>query len=90
MVLKNNKGTEDNRVRKLDYSIQISPSCSMKGLFKTAKLHFSPHTMFLDFMMLLEQTILTISIHQYEKDASIPKKSIKAQELILRPPQRTC
>ena len=24
MVLKNNKGTEDNRVRKLDYSIQIS------------------------------------------------------------------
>ena len=24
IVLKNNKGTEDNRVRKLDYSIQIS------------------------------------------------------------------
>ena len=24
IVLKNNKGTEDNRVRKLDYSIQLS------------------------------------------------------------------
>ena len=24
LVLKNNKGTEDNRVRKLDYSIQLS------------------------------------------------------------------
>ena len=27
LVLKNNKGTEDNRVRKLDYSIQLTKLC---------------------------------------------------------------
>ena len=41
LVLKNNKGTEDNRVRKLDYSIQIS-KCFMKDSSRTKFLSF-PH-----------------------------------------------
>ena len=43
LVLKNNKGTEDNRVRKLDYSIN-SLSCSMKDSFQDEEITlFSPH-----------------------------------------------
>ena len=36
IVLKNNKGTQDNRVRKLDYSIQIV-NCSMNVSSKTKR-----------------------------------------------------
>ena len=43
LVLKNNKGTEDNRVRKLDYSIQISKLFYERFIKDEEITLFSPH-----------------------------------------------
>ena len=43
IVLKNNKGTEDNRVRKLDYSIQISKLFYERFIQNGEISLFSPH-----------------------------------------------
>ena len=82
MVLKNNKGTEDNRVRKLDYSIQISKLFYERFIQDGEITLFSPHDVpgLYDSFGLPEFDALYV---QYEKDPSITKKTIKAQELIL-------
>jgi ribonucleoside-diphosphate reductase alpha chain len=82
IVLKNNKGTEDNRVRKLDYSIQISKLFYERFIKDEEITLFSPHDVpgLYDSFGLPEFDDLYVS---YEKDSSIPKKTIKAQELIL-------
>ena len=43
IVLKNNKGTEDNRVRKLDYSIQLSKLFYERFIDDEEITLFSPH-----------------------------------------------
>jgi hypothetical protein len=43
IVLKNNKGTEDNRVRKLDYSIQLSSLFYQRFIDNEKITLFSPH-----------------------------------------------
>ena len=43
IVLKNNKGTEDNRVRKLDYSIQLSKLFYERFIKEEEITLFSPH-----------------------------------------------
>ena len=43
IVLKNNKGTEDNRVRKLDYSIQLSKLFYERFISNGEITLFSPH-----------------------------------------------
>ena len=43
IVLKNNKGTEDNRVRKLDYSIQLSQLFYQRFIDDGEITLFSPH-----------------------------------------------
>jgi ribonucleoside-diphosphate reductase alpha chain len=82
LVLKNNKGTEDNRVRKLDYSIQISKLFYERFIKDEEITLFSPHDVpgLYDSFGLPEFEDLYVS---YEKDPSIKKKTIKAQELIL-------
>ena len=82
LVLKNNKGTEDNRVRKLDYSIQISKLFYERFIQDGEITLFSPHDVpgLYDAFGFDNFDDLYIS---YEKDSSIPKKTIKAQELIL-------
>ena len=82
LVLKNNKGTEDNRVRKLDYSIQISKLFYERFIQDGEITLFSPHDVpgLYDSFGLPEFDALYV---QYEKDPSITKKTIKAQELIL-------
>ncbi|NBW37097.1 MAG: ribonucleoside-diphosphate reductase subunit alpha [Cytophagia bacterium] len=82
LVLKNNKGTEDNRVRKLDYSIQISKLFYERFIQDDEITLFSPHDVpgLYDSFGLPEFDALYV---QYEKDPSIKKKTIKAQELIL-------
>lgn len=82
LVLKNNKGTEDNRVRKLDYSIQISKLFYERFIKDEEITLFSPHDVpgLYDSFGLPGFDDLYIS---YEKNSSIPKKTIKAQELIL-------
>ena len=82
MVLKNNKGTEDNRVRKLDYSIQLSKLFYERFIANEKITLFSPH----DVPGLYDSfgTELFDDLYRtYESDESIPKTSVEAQELIL-------
>ena len=82
LVLKNNKGTEDNRVRKLDYSIQISALFYQRFIDNKDISLFSPH----DVPSLYESfgTDSFDSLYcSYESDASIPRRTVNAQELIL-------
>ena len=82
LVLKNNKGTEDNRVRKLDYSIQLSKLFYERFIQNKEITLFSPH----DCPNLYESfgTDDFDSLYcQYEADESIPRTTIGAQELIL-------
>jgi ribonucleoside-diphosphate reductase alpha chain len=82
LVLKNNKGTEDNRVRKLDYSIQISKLFYERFIQDAEITLFSPHDVpgLYDAFGLPQFDALYV---QYENDPSIKKKTLKAQELIL-------
>ena len=80
LVLKNNKGTEDNRVRKLDYSIQISKMFYERFMNDEDITLFSPHE-----TPGLYDAFGTDSFDalykKYEKDSSINKKTIPAQDL---------
>ena len=80
LVLKNNKGTEDNRVRKLDYSIQISKMFYERFMNDEDITLFSPHE-----APGLYDAFGTDSFDalykKYEKDSSINKKTIPAQNL---------
>ena len=82
LVLKNNKGTEDNRVRKLDYSIQISKLFYERFIQDGEITLFSPHDVpgLYDAFGTDEFDDLYV---EYENNSSIPSKTIKAQELIL-------
>jgi ribonucleoside-diphosphate reductase alpha chain len=82
LVLKNNKGTEDNRVRKLDYSIQLS-KIFYERFIKNESMHlFSPHDVPGLYAAFGTDDFDALYI-KYEADSTIPKKSIGAQELIL-------
>jgi len=82
IVLKNNKGTEDNRVRKLDYSIQISKLFYERFIKDEEISLFSPHD-----VPGLYDAFGTDSFDElyvaYEQDQSIPRKTIGGQNLIL-------
>ena len=81
IVLKNNKGTEDNRVRKLDYSIQFSKLFYERFLKNEDITLFSPH----DVPGLYESfgsEGFDELYEKYERATSIPKKKVSARELI--------
>ena len=82
IVLKNNKGTEDNRVRKLDYSIQITKLFYERFIQDAEISLFSPHDTpgLYDAFGTDSFDDLYVS---YERDESIPRKTIGAQKLIL-------
>ena len=82
IVLKNNKGTEDNRVRKLDYSIQLSKLFYERFIQNKEVSLFSPH----DCPGLFESfgTDRFDELYcYYESDESVPRATIGGQELIL-------
>ena len=82
LVLKNNKGTEDNRVRKLDYSIQLSKLFYERFIANEEITLFSPHDvpgLYDSFGSELFDELYC----SYENNESIPKTRIGAQELIL-------
>ena len=82
LVLKNNKGTEDNRVRKLDYSIQLSALFYQRFIDNKEITLFSPH----DVPGLYESfgTDKFDDLYcRYENDESIPRTTVGGQELIL-------
>tara|TARA_B100000676_G_scaffold268419_1_gene283552 strand:+ start:10571 stop:12871 length:2301 start_codon:yes stop_codon:yes gene_type:complete len=82
LVLKNNKGTEDNRVRKLDYSIQISKLFYERFIGNREMALFSPHD-----VPELYDSFGTDSFDDlycsYEQDQSIPRNTVNAQQLFL-------
>ena len=82
IVLKNNKGTEDNRVRKLDYSVQISKLFYERFIRNETISLFSPHD-----VPGLYDAFGTDQFDQlyarYEADDRCPRRTIPAQELIL-------
>jgi len=81
IVLKNNKGSEDNRVRKLDYSIQLSKLFYERFINDEEISLFSPHEVpelyeawgTPEFDELYERA---------ERKTSVKKTKVKAQELI--------
>jgi|TARA_S200000501_G_scaffold96195_1_gene89455 ribonucleoside-diphosphate reductase alpha chain len=80
IVLKNNKGTEDNRVRKLDYSIQLSELFYKRFLQNGEITLFSPHN-----VPGLYEAFGTPEFDElyekYERATSIPKTKVSAREL---------
>ena len=82
IVLKNNKGTEDNRVRKLDYSIQISKLFYERFITNGEISLFSPH----DVPGLYDAfgtDAFDACYVDYESDQSVPRTTVGAQELFL-------
>ena len=80
IVLKNNKGTEDNRVRKLDYSIQISELFYKRFLNNEDITLFSPHEV--DGLYEAFGTPEFDELYEkYERATSIPKTKVSAREL---------
>ena len=82
IVLKNNKGTEDNRVRKLDYSIQISKLFYERFIKNEHITLFSPHD-----VPGLYDAFGTPGFDDlyraYEGDPDVPQRAVSAQDLIL-------
>jgi len=82
IVLKNNKGTEDNRVRRLDYSIQITKLFYERFIKNQDISLFSPHD-----VPGLYDAFGTDRFDElyvgYESDKSVPRQSVSAQELFL-------
>ena len=80
LVLKNNKGTEDNRVRKLDYSIQISKLFYERLLSDGDISLFSPHD-----VPGLYEAFGTEEFDElykkYERSKKVNKKTVSAQTL---------
>ena len=82
LVLKNNKGTEDNRVRKLDYSIQLSKIFYERFIANQDVSLFSPH----DVPGLYDafgSDSFDELYERYESDESVPRSTIGAQDLFL-------
>ena len=82
IVLKNNKGTQDNRVRKLDYSIQLSEIFYKRFIEAGTITLFSPHSV-PGLYDAFGTEYFDELYERYENDPSIPKTQIDAQELIL-------
>ncbi len=82
LVLKNNKGTEDNRVRKLDYSIQLNKTMYERLLSGGDITLFSPH----DVPGLYEAYFGDADefkelYEKYERATSIKKHKVPAMDL---------
>ena len=82
IVLKNNKGSEDNRVRKLDYSIQLSKLFYERFINDEEMTLFSPHETpgLYDAFGTPEFDEL---YKKYEKDTKIFRKKVSTQKLFM-------
>lgn len=85
LVLKNNKGTQDNRVRKIDYAIQINNYLYNRFIQNKNITLFSPNEVpGLRDAFFGDQKEFAKLYEKYEKDSSIRKKSIPARELFTK------
>ena len=82
LVLKNNKGTEDNRVRRLDYSIQLNKLMYERLLKDSDITLFSPHDVpDLYEAFYSDQKLFEELYEKYERKTSLRKRKVKAMEL---------
>ena len=92
LVLKNNKGTEDNRVRRMDYSIQISKLFYERFMNEEDISLISPHQAPGLYEAFGTEEFDDLYL-KYEADKTIPKKTIPAQDLffdLLKERAETC
>lgn len=82
IVLKNNKGTEDNRVRRLDYSIQLSKIFYERALSGGNITLFSPHDVPGLYESFGNNEVFDALYVKYENDSKVPKESIPAMGLL--------
>ena len=80
LVLKNNKGTEDNRVRRMDYSIQISKLFYERFMNEEDITLISPHMAPGLYEAFGTEDFDDLYL-KYENDKTIPKKKVSAQDL---------
>ena len=80
LVLKNNKGTEDNRVRRMDYSIQISKLFYERFMNEEDITLISPHMAPGLYEAFGTEDFDDLYL-KYEADKTIPKKKVPAQDL---------
>ena len=82
LVLKNNKGTEDNRVRKLDYSIQLNKTMYERLLSGGNITLFSPHDVPGLYDAYFGDPVVFQELYEkYERATSIKKKTVSAMDL---------
>ena len=80
LVLKNNKGTEDNRVRRMDYSIQITKLFYERFMNEGDITLISPHQAPGLYEAFGTEDFDDLYL-KYEADKTIPKKTVPAQDL---------
>lgn len=82
LVLKNNRGVEDNRVRHMDYGVQINKTIYTRLIKNQNVTLFSPSDVpGLYDAFFADQAEFERLYQQYEQDDSIRKRSVPAQEL---------
>mgnify|MGYP001202529307 CR=1 FL=1 len=82
LVLKNNRGVEENRVRHMDYGVQINKTMYQRLIKGQHITLFSPHDVpGLYDAFFADQDEFERLYQQYEADESIRKRSIAATEL---------
>nr|WP_313098662.1 class 1a ribonucleoside-diphosphate reductase subunit alpha [Moraxella sp. CTOTU48717] len=82
LVLKNNRGVEDNRVRHMDYGVQINKTIYTRLIKNQNVTLFSPSDIpGLYDAFFADQAEFERLYEQYEQDESIRKRSVPAQEL---------
>ena len=82
LVLKNNRGVEDNRVRHMDYSVQINKTLYNRLIKGQSITLFSPSDVDGLYDAFFEDQELFEKLYtKYEKDPSIRKSELKATEL---------
>ena len=82
LVLKNNKGTEDNRVRHMDYGVQFNKLMYERLLQGGEITLFSPSDVpHLYYSFFNDQELFKIVYEKAEKNPDIRKKTIKAIDL---------
>jgi ribonucleoside-diphosphate reductase alpha chain len=84
MVLKNNKGTPDNRVRKIDYGIQWDTYLIRRAIAKKPITLFSPHdvTDLYEAYFKGDRKEFESLYEKYEADPNVRKKQVPGRELL--------
>lgn len=85
LVLKNNTGTDENRIRHLDYGVQFNGLMYQRFLSDGNITLFSPHDVpGLYDAFFVDQKEFKKLYEKYEKDESIRKETVKARELFVK------